>query len=188
MPLVSALAPVLIRRLLQRRFASLVAGRAALGRAARFELRVRGLDRVIEAIEQVRTAGSVVAAARARKRLTKAQGEVVIEPGTRGLSWAIEQVGKDVLRTSGSMTHVDTGALRASHRMELSSKGKTARARIFIDPSAANPRTGRRVAKYGFYEHARGGSHAFYGRTFDFYRRGGGRRFLKYILQQLPKG
>lgn len=55
-------------------------------------------------------------------------------------------------------THVDTGALRASHRMEISGL----RGRVFIDPGAANPRSGRLTSLYGFYEHERGGSHAFY--------------------------
>ena len=40
-----------------------------------------------------------------------------------------------------------------------------ARGRVYIDPSAVNPRSGRRTAIYGPYEHARGGSHEFYGRV-----------------------
>ena len=180
-----------------------VGGAARVGRAAaRFNLgmRVRGLRKAQQAMSQVEQAVSVGRAARTFVRtrggargasMSPRQAARMSQPARaratgRGMRWAIEQIGKDVLRTSGSMTHIDTGALRASHRMEFSSKGKTARALIFIDPTAVNPRTGRRVAEYGFYEHARGGSHAFYGRTFDFYRRGGGRRFLKYIRQQLP--
>ncbi len=61
------------------------------------------------------------------------------------------------------LTHVDTGALKASHRMELSSL----RGRIYIDPSTSNPRSGQAPATYGPYEHDRGGSHAFYQRVID---------------------
>lgn len=59
------------------------------------------------------------------------------------------------------VTHVDTGSLRASHRMRLSGN----RGEIYIDPTAVNPRSGQKTSKYGPAEHARGGSHAFYART-----------------------
>lgn len=60
------------------------------------------------------------------------------------------------------VTHVDTGGLRASHRMYL--EAGFHRGIIDLDPSAVNPRGGR-PAKYGPAEHARGGNHAFYWRT-----------------------
>lgn len=56
-----------------------------------------------------------------------------------------------------NVTHVDTGALRASHRMTVTG----VRGRVFIDPGAVNPR-GQRPAVYGPFEHARRGDHAFY--------------------------
>jgi hypothetical protein len=59
------------------------------------------------------------------------------------------------------LTHVDTGALKSSHRMELSGT----RGRIYIDPSTSNPRTGQAPVEYGVIEHNRGGSHAFYARV-----------------------
>jgi len=68
-------------------------------------------------------------------------------------------------RYAVSITHVwkyKGGGLRASHRMEVSEGGE--HGRIYIDPTAVNPR-GQRPAEYGPYEHARGGSHAFYDRT-----------------------
>jgi hypothetical protein len=43
-------------------------------------------------------------------------------------------------------------------------KEREATGRIYIDPTAVNPR-GQRPEEYGVYEHARGGSHAFYERT-----------------------
>ena len=72
------------------------------------------------------------------------------------------QVGTTMAhRAAVAITHVDTGALRASHRMEV----KSTRGRIYIDPSARNPRSGQLTAVYGFFEHERGGSHAFYDRV-----------------------
>lgn len=66
-------------------------------------------------------------------------------------------------RYAVSITHVLTGSLRASHRMEL----KGLRGRIYLDPQAVNPRSGQKPAIYGFYENKRGGEHAFYDRTVD---------------------
>jgi hypothetical protein len=64
-------------------------------------------------------------------------------------------------RYAVSITHVDTGALRASHRMAVSG----AQGKIYLDASARNPRSGQRTAVYGPAEEARGGEHAFYRRT-----------------------
>lgn len=64
-------------------------------------------------------------------------------------------------RYAVTITHVDTGALRAAHRMSVSGS----RGEIYIDPTATNPRTGERTAIYGPDEHARGGAHSFYERT-----------------------
>jgi hypothetical protein len=71
-------------------------------------------------------------------------------------------------------THVDSGALRASHRI---AREGAALYRIHIDPSAPafkHNRVRRSVAKgksgpavYGPHEHNRGGSHQFYGIPFE---------------------
>ena len=66
-------------------------------------------------------------------------------------------------RYAVSITHVLTGSLRASNRMEL----KGLRGRIYLDSQAVNPRSGQKPAVYGFYENKRGGEHAFYDRTVD---------------------
>ena len=58
------------------------------------------------------------------------------------------------------VTHVDTGALRGSHRMLIDG----GRAEIYIDPGSVNPKGGR-PAVYGPIEHERGGEHAFYDRA-----------------------
>lgn len=63
-------------------------------------------------------------------------------------------------RYAVTITHVDTGALKASHRMTVDGPI----GRIFIDSTAVNPR-GARPSIYGPIEHARGGGHAFYYRT-----------------------
>lgn len=36
---------------------------------------------------------------------------------------------------------------------------------VYIDPGAINPRSRKRAAEYGVYEHKRGGEHAFFSRT-----------------------
>jgi hypothetical protein len=60
-----------------------------------------------------------------------------------------------------AITAVDTGAWRASHRMEV--EGLTGR--VFIAPEAANPRSGTRVSRYQSVWEERGGRLAAYERT-----------------------
>lgn len=80
---------------------------------------------------------------------------------------AIKKATLGAHRYAVSITHVwiyRGGALRASHRAEI----KGLRGRIYLDPSAVNPRSVNVPIKpsvYGFYENRRGGSHAFYDRT-----------------------
>lgn len=74
---------------------------------------------------------------------------------------AIKEATVKAHRYAVSITHVDTGALRASHRMKVTG----IRGEIFIDRGTRNPKTGERPAAYGAEEHARGGQHAFYERT-----------------------
>lgn len=64
-------------------------------------------------------------------------------------------------------THVDTGALRASHRMNYRQFLSSPTVEISIDKGAVNPRSRTRTALYGPAEHARGGSHAFYERPYQ---------------------
>lgn len=84
-----------------------------------------------------------------------------LRPGG-AISRAVYSVLVEAHRYAVLITHVDTGALRASHR--ISFDAGRARGEIYIDPTAVNPR-GQRPAEYGPEEHARGGSHAFYRRT-----------------------
>ncbi len=82
-------------------------------------------------------------------------------------SGAIGQAVRDALVVTHAyvvdITHVDTGALRAAHRMDYAEEADAATGRISIDESAVNPND-QRPAEYGLYEHARGGEHAFYAR------------------------
>jgi len=73
----------------------------------------------------------------------------------------IQTLAIETHRVAVVYTHVDSGSLRGSQRIELQGR----RARIYLDPGAVNPRTNRRPAEYGVYENARGGSHAFYDLT-----------------------
>ena len=75
----------------------------------------------------------------------------------------IKELTTSAHRYAVSITHVLSGSLRASHRMEL----KGLRGRIYIDPTSVNPRSGQKPSVYGFYENKRGGEHAFYDRTVD---------------------
>lgn len=80
------------------------------------------------------------------------------------LGRAVLYAAQAAARFATSITHVDTGALRASHRTQQLGNG---RYEVYLDPSGTNPRTGQRTAVYGPAEEARGGEHAFYQRTVD---------------------
>ncbi len=58
------------------------------------------------------------------------------------------------------VTHVDTGATKSAHMVDLSPMMGS----IHLDPYARRG-DGRSPAQYGPYEEARGGGHAFYNRT-----------------------
>lgn len=73
---------------------------------------------------------------------------------------AIKDVTLAAQRYAVAKTHVDTGALRASHVVKVANN----RGEVFLNPSARRS-DGRRPAEYGVYEHQRGGSHAFYERV-----------------------
>ena len=89
-----------------------------------------------------------------------ARSIAALQPGG-ALGQAVKHVTAGAHRYTVAITHVDTGALRASHRMEV----QGLRGRIYIDPTARNPRSGQRTSVYGPFEHARGGEHAFYDRA-----------------------
>ena len=80
-------------------------------------------------------------------------------------------------------THVDTGALRASHRMKVSRlEGK-----VSIDPSARNPRSNALVAQYGAVEEARGGEHAFYDRAVNRHGSNIAKQITAALISRMPQ-
>lgn len=97
---------------------------------------------------------------------------------------AVQEMTAMAQRFAIAITHVDTGALRASHRMRIESRGS--RGRVFIDRAARNPRSGRRTADYGPVEHRRGGTHAFYERTRREHGATIGKRGLAVLRRGLP--
>lgn len=77
------------------------------------------------------------------------------------------------------ITHVDTGGLKAAHRMKVSGL----RGEVFLG-SGTGPSGSPR--EYGPFEHARGGSHAFYQRTQDEAGERLGNEALKVLRRGLP--
>jgi len=63
------------------------------------------------------------------------------------------------------ITHVDTGAWKASHRMEYRTAGGSPRGEVYIDPGARNPRHPTPVAEYATIWELREGDMAVYLRT-----------------------
>ena len=86
-------------------------------------------------------------------------------------------------RYTVEITHVDTGALRASHRVRFEEGRRWARGRMFVDAQSVNPR-GQRPSVYGPIEHDRGGDHAFYERT----QRERGGRILRGMADVVRRG
>ena len=74
---------------------------------------------------------------------------------------AVRLIVTQIQRYEIIQTHVDTGALRASERMEV----RGLWGRVYLDESAKNPRSGALTSVYGAIENARGGSHAFAEKT-----------------------
>ena len=83
-----------------------------------------------------------------------------------GLGQAVHVATVYLHRAVVANTHVDTGSLRASHRMDFSF-GSEPEGVIHIDEAGKNPRSGQRTAIYGPAEENRGGEYEFYGMTFE---------------------
>jgi hypothetical protein len=98
------------------------------------------------------------------KGIQKAQAEnlrriAALKPGGE-LPRAVQMATVQMHRYAVAVTHVDTGSLRASHRITMLDRGLTGR--IDIDPFSVNPWTNQIPHVYGVHEHNRGGDHAFY--------------------------
>ena len=86
----------------------------------------------------------------------------------------------------------DTRSLATSHRMEIRRRGLEGR--VFLDPRAANPRTGQRPSEYGYHLHQqgrrpgrRGGVRAFYEHTVDTHSRSTLEQMGHIIIRGLPR-
>lgn len=77
------------------------------------------------------------------------------------LGAAIRDAVLMVDRYAASITKVQTGAWRASHRPQVVGL----HGQVSLDPAAVNPRSGSRPAVYGAVWEERGGAHAVYART-----------------------
>lgn len=86
-----------------------------------------------------------------------------LHPGGE-MSRAVEWMTLAALRGVKARTDVDTGAYRAGQTSEMQN---ALTGRVFIDPSARNPRSRVPVVVYGPIEEARGGTHAAYQRTYS---------------------
>lgn len=91
-----------------------------------------------------------------------AQMMASFKPGGK-FAKAVWRITKSLHRYAVTITHVITGSLRASHRMEMRDGGMTGF--IWIDRTSRNPQTRAFPYRYGYYEEKRGGEHAFYART-----------------------
>jgi hypothetical protein len=76
------------------------------------------------------------------------------------------QAGARVARDyASSITHIWTGTLATSHHYRTWDRGPyDVAGEVYLGPER-NPRTAQAASYYGPFEHARGGSHAFYART-----------------------
>ena len=90
------------------------------------------------------------------------------------------------LRVARIFTHVDTGALKASHMMQygITTAGPTGT--IYIDRSTRNPKTNASPYIYGAYLHGRGGEYAFYERVVTERGDAIGKRMLKILETGFP--
>ena len=85
------------------------------------------------------------------------------------------------------ITHKRTGMLASSHMWEYDSHAM--KGRLFVNPRVvyAEGATLRWPYMYGVYEHARGGDHAFYQRTYSHFAIHGRTIAMKELIGQLPK-
>lgn len=95
---------------------------------------------------------------------------------------AIQYATAEAHREAVSRTHVDTAALKGSHRMRVDGL----HGEIYLDPGARNPKSRELVAVYGAKEHERGGAHAFYRRTVDESGNRIGAAAVRLLQGQLP--
>ena len=81
------------------------------------------------------------------------------------LGRAVKHITAREHRYAVTINPVDTGSWRASQRQLMSNDGLTGR--VFLQPGAANSRTGGPVSRYASMYESQGGRYAVYKRTFE---------------------
>ena len=82
-----------------------------------------------------------------------------------------------------TLTHVDTGTLRAS---ELIRMDNLLHYTVYNNPAARNPRSRAYAASYASIEEARGGSHAAWQQTYEYAAASLAPRALAMVIGELP--
>lgn len=118
--------------------------------------------------------------------LAKGQESVAIT-WQKSINRRIRPIGSEMLRYAQVIVHKITGALQASLRLKYHITDEAAFGTLYLDPTVENPMTGQLPFEYGPFEHARGGSHAFFDRTFVKFQKRAAFRFMQYVLDDLPK-
>ncbi len=106
----------------------------------------------------------------------------------RTIDRRIKPVGLEMLEYASKITHRITGTLASAYRLTYAITGEAAFGTLSIAEDVVNPVSGQRPVEYGVYEHARGGDHAFFERTFKKFERRAATRYMNFVLQDLPKG
>ncbi len=83
------------------------------------------------------------------------------------LGQAVKDATVRLHRYATNITHVITGSLQSAHRMGYTETANSAIGEIYLAGDVTNSESGVLVSIYGPVEHDRGGSHAFYERTFE---------------------
>lgn len=115
-------------------------------------------------------------------------GEEATRAGfTTPLGRLIQHVSMDVHTYSRGITHKITGALARSERLDYVTGMDEVIGSITLDPMVRNPESGGHPVEYGEYEHARGGDHAFFERTFRHFDKMIDSRYLRSFTDNLPR-
>jgi len=88
-----------------------------------------------------------------------------IKPKT-GIGVGVKAALKLVHRLAVANTHVDTAALKYSHRIDFREYSNRAEGNVYVS-NIRNPKHGLSTMFYGPVEDDRGGDHAFYGLIFN---------------------
>lgn len=77
------------------------------------------------------------------------------------LGRGVKAMTLEAQRQAINVTHVDTSALKHSHRVQFKNTKSDAVGVVYVG-AVTNPKTGETTSNYGIIEHQRGGEHAFY--------------------------